>query len=819
MKKMHFKTNSRHISQLGRELVTDFVTALVELIKNSYDADAYGVKIILEKPNTPQSKIIVVDTGSGMTQEDFEKKWMVIGTNNKITSPYTPRGRKKAGKKGIGRFSVERLAEKVQIYSFPSSESAYKVDINWNGFEEINISALLQRIGILKDHEESSAAKYISSQLDYFMVTEKVLQEDKEKIAKILGTKSFSYPMFYDFDILENIQNHVLPILKKYEDMELFVGDVSTSLSLVSPDNYPEPFDIMEEIYAKYDLPNPKTGMLLIMEGLRDEWKQRDIDKLQKELRLLVAPDFIEKDPFKVELIAPDFQVEDIVLVNEILDLNYAKIDAEIFDNAQKCRIYYFDKDGKEDLIEEDYETPRLCGNIKTEIYFFLRDSANLSNAESGYNFRFAQRVLDTYCGIKIYRDNFRVKPYGDIGNDWLLLDQKKVKDTHGYLVGNNQVIGVVKIGDESNPLLIDATNREGIIENDAYSDMVGFLTQCTNLISDVRRKAYLAEQESERKLEEEKRKIDSQFEQLKEMYKEDDVAKQISELAIADSGIASEKIDEILKTYIDQSEKKKKGIEQIHERYDKHYSETQRIYQSKIDFQESELNLYKNLASLGMLTGSFGHETSDIVSRIQASMLIVKQYVDIGMDVNEINEVLSIINGDFERVFAYSKLIINFLRKRKRSIDTEICVHNVLSEVVGLYKTIVKSYGVSLDYHCDNTIAYKIKQIDFESIVINMITNAFEQVKGRNNKEILISVTQSASHVIINFEDSGEGVPAGKEKEIFRPFVTTKEDGIGLGLNIVKDIVEKYKGEISVKRSDTLLGAKFVVVLPKGDN
>lgn len=47
------------------------------------------------------------------------------------------------------------------------------------------------------------------------------------------------------------------------------------------------------------------------------------------------------------------------------------------------------------------------------------------------------------------------------------LLDQKKVKDTHGYLVGNNQVIGVVKIGDETNPLLIDATNREGIIENE----------------------------------------------------------------------------------------------------------------------------------------------------------------------------------------------------------------------------------------------------------------------------------------------------------------------------------------------------------------
>lgn len=51
-----------------------------------------------------------------------------------------------------------------------------------------------------------------------------------------------------------------------------------------------------------------------------------------------------------------------------------------------------------------------------------------------------------------------------------------------------------------------------------------------------------------------------------------------------------------------------------------------------------------------------------------------------------------------------------------------------------------------------------------------------------------------------------------------FKPFETTKENGIGLGLNIVKDIVEKYHGDISVKRSETMLGAKFIVTLPKGD-
>ena len=818
MKKLRFRTNSRHISQLGRELVTDFVTALVELIKNSYDADAYGVKIILDKPNTPESKIILIDTGTGMTQEDFENKWMVIGTNNKVTEPFSAKGRKKAGKKGIGRFSVERIAEKVCIYSFTETELPYKVNINWNSFEDINISALNQRINILKDHQDSSAAKYIVSQLEYFFLTDKVENEDKCLVANVLGGDSLEYPFFYNRNKLEILETEIVPVLEKYEDVEQLVEDVESSLEILDISNDAEAFSMLQEIYEKYDLPSPQTGMILVMEGLRDEWKQKDIDKLQKELRLLVAPDLIEQDPFKIELIAPEFKIEDIVLVNEILDLRYAKVEAKIYDNAKKVYISYKDKEGKKDRVVEELEQPLLCGDVYVEIYFFLRDSNNLTSA--GYNFRFAQKILDTYCGIKIYRDNFRVKPYGDIGNDWLFLDQKKVKDTHGYLVGNNQVIGVVKIGDVTNPLLVDATNREGIIENEAYEQLRNFLTKCTNLISDVRRTAYLEEQENIKKLEAEKEKIDAQFNSVKTQYSNNPFIRRIEAVTkTTDQSEIPEKLEQLAKAYIEDSEKKKADIQKLQNDYDQHYSKTKQLYQEKIDFQESELNLYKNLASLGMLTGSFGHETSDIVSRIQTSLHLVSVYLEKGMDKTQIKDLLEIINGDFDRIYAYSNLIINFLRKRKREALVDIEFDKVLSEVTGFYQAIVKSFDVTLSAKCNEQIIYTMKQIDLESIIINMITNAFEQVKGKQIRQISIYIEQSMSHIILNFEDSGNGVPKGKENDIFRPFETTKEEGIGLGLNIVKDIVENYGGEIKVERSETLHGAKFVVLLPKGED
>jgi len=148
MKELSFKTNARHIGQLGRELVTDFVTALVELIKNAYDADAECAKIMIKDTKSNVGQILIADCGTGMTIDDFENKWMVIGTSNKLSFPYTQKGRKKAGKKGIGRFSVERLAERVTIYSFPENGTPFSVHINWNCFEELDILAIQQRIEI-----------------------------------------------------------------------------------------------------------------------------------------------------------------------------------------------------------------------------------------------------------------------------------------------------------------------------------------------------------------------------------------------------------------------------------------------------------------------------------------------------------------------------------------------------------------------------------------------------------------------------------------------------------------------------------------------
>ena len=114
---LHFKFDVSTFRLLGRELITDRITALFELVKNCYDANAENVDITFENVNpiTPESRIIIKDDGLGMTFEDIKNKWMVIGTSSKRrkrTSP-PPYNRKVAGKKGVGRFAVDKLGARL----------------------------------------------------------------------------------------------------------------------------------------------------------------------------------------------------------------------------------------------------------------------------------------------------------------------------------------------------------------------------------------------------------------------------------------------------------------------------------------------------------------------------------------------------------------------------------------------------------------------------------------------------------------------------------------------------------------------------------
>ncbi|MEG0927933.1 ATP-binding protein [Chryseobacterium sp.] len=133
---------------LGRELITDRITALFEIVKNSYDANANKVEVefIDVNPRTKKSKIIIRDDGLGMELDDLKNKWMVIGTSSKRrerTSP-KPYNRKVVGKKGIGRFAVDLLGAKLTLKTKKKGEKKWIfLETDWSQYSDLEARQLV----------------------------------------------------------------------------------------------------------------------------------------------------------------------------------------------------------------------------------------------------------------------------------------------------------------------------------------------------------------------------------------------------------------------------------------------------------------------------------------------------------------------------------------------------------------------------------------------------------------------------------------------------------------------------------------------------
>lgn len=130
-------------SLLGSELITDRITALVELAKNAYDANATRLDITFTETTStgsPLSQIEIMDDGEGMSSEDISNKWMVIGTNSKRTNKFSdlPFNRRLIGEKGVGRFAVEKLGNTLLLKTKKKGASFWlHLEIDWKKYSDI----------------------------------------------------------------------------------------------------------------------------------------------------------------------------------------------------------------------------------------------------------------------------------------------------------------------------------------------------------------------------------------------------------------------------------------------------------------------------------------------------------------------------------------------------------------------------------------------------------------------------------------------------------------------------------------------------------
>lgn len=228
----------------------------------------------------------------------------------------------------------------------------------------------------------------------------------------------------------------------------------------------------------KFSKKTSARGTTLEIRELKGSWNDNEkLKPLLKDLQLLVSP----IDPPK------KFRVKQNISSKET---SVAKIKKEFFDKAaysfkvkltkKKELAYEFYKLGK--LVKKDKEIlgeSLSCGDAEFQLFFYYKTSnswkENTGKEIVKKDLDYIRSVLVEYGGIKLYRDHFRVKPYGDASADWIGLD-KWSRDASD-IPGNTNVLGIVTITKEKNPKIEDTTTREGVINNTEYYDLEKFVT------------------------------------------------------------------------------------------------------------------------------------------------------------------------------------------------------------------------------------------------------------------------------------------------------------------------------------------------------
>lgn len=427
------RPRARIIRTIGDQLISGPEAALIELVKNSYDADASRVSIVISPRSvSSRGEIIISDDGHGMSNSDILEKWLEPATDNKLNEKNSPRRRALLGAKGIGRFAASRLGRNLWL-------------------------------------------KTISLTVDEFKNEKSELVVDWDE--------------FDSFRYLDEIE---LDVKKNYVNARDSV-----------------------------------SGVDIVITNLRDDWTKKQLEQLVHELRRLLSP--VGKDGlnFKIFLDLSAFNKEIHGFSGQEIVSGWSSVDELSFEadaDANEVRevkpfkiqnIYHYRVEGEFDLngsftgffknwraksstVQISIPGPTLtaeeldCGFLTVQLNVYDREGSAIqelfeSAGERNVGRMNARRLLDENIGIGIYRNNFRIRPYGDSDTDWLELETKRVQNP-SLKIGISQVWGLVDVSAENVSGLVERSSREGFEHNGSFLRLKRLITELLAYVENLRR-------------------------------------------------------------------------------------------------------------------------------------------------------------------------------------------------------------------------------------------------------------------------------------------------------------------------------------------
>jgi hypothetical protein len=682
--KLHFKVSSGLKDIIGKDLITNELVAIFELVKNGYDADATEINLII---NSYENYIIIQDNGKGMNRDDIENKWLFVAHSEKKDSDKVY-----AGSKGIGRFSCDRLGTKLKLISH-KDEEASELKIDWGDFEKDSLT--------------------------------------------------------------------------KFEELDV----TYTSL------------DVVEDSFIQ------KSGTILNISNLRDTWDLNRVNKVISALQRLVNP-FVDDGKIKINVkyISSSSGIAELDEnisnnVASVLDKKTIYIECEIKEKEISITLY----DQEKIIYSFKIENNTILKDIYFKIYY-------LSTAAKNNFTRIMKTTPKDYGSIFLYKNNFRIFPYGEVDFDAFGLNLRKTQGFNRYL-GHRELLGWINITDSENHFNEVTSRDRGFVTNSytlefekVYMELVHRplesymqLTRFGNSdIDEIETDDTDAIQKLIQRFKKYKFTVSPKYYELPKIAQPlekkfellDDVNTSISE---------KKKLQKSLKQAAVELRKENQEVKKEKQRIDKENSRLK----NEIEIKE-KIILNEKPARQDMLFHELGKAGKELTATLQKMIRLMtpEEYEKFSDSIYKIRRTSDKLSSIKKQILRLNFESFSNLENIELKSYLKSYVNNLIDDTVKLKV----SLGIGELYQSINVY-------DFGTLLDNLIINA----QDRNAKDIHIFFDED--NKIMHFTSDTGPIDIEPIENIFNIGVTSKRRGTGLGMYICQQICKDFNWEISVQQ------------------
>lgn len=793
--KPHFEVHPSVVYQLGESLITDAVQALIELVKNCYDADATYAKVLIDTKGSLEvegafypatgGRVIVEDDGHGMPATEIESAWLVISNRKKrdlkLARKTTPGGRTPLGDKGLGRLGVQRLGDNLEIFTKSKGDDAQHFGFSWLDFAT---APRLEDVEIKTgktDFPRKHGTKIVVSDLREVDVWRG--QESIKRLEQELSRMISPYKQIRDFNVLVEVDGKPLDL-----------AEISDKIRDLAPIRYVVAFDgstLSVKGKARLDFFRPPT--------------QKEAD----QFALLVESDDGEAfyEFLQQQKLATNLHVSRSRSKQWFVDFSL-KRDLEDIDKVK------FDPNSEGKLANP--------GPFSGEIDAFDLGAIAFQQQSVFNRLGEFRSLIKEHSGIRVYRDGFAIR----VDHDWLKLGAQWTSATSYYGLKPDNTLGFIALTARDNMDLEETTDREGFKDTAYYRNFYSLLSEFTAFTTTAQQFFRRSWTEFRKKRNEDLAQLDSRrtIEDISHAIKEGltSAAKRLKSLepfrarfqatakdarAIVSRLESSTDITPNLRSKVTETlaelhpllDDAQSVIQQISSYGDQvaNLRDVGQVLEDRVEGLRKQMDDVYETVALGITAEALAHEVFNVADQLAQRTKTVERHVKqkaiADRAVLSFIEYVHSAGMSLRKQMSFLSPALQYVREQREQIN----VKTFLEELNDFYKERLHK----------NNIAINIRSSAHEDLLIRMNRGKLTQIIDNfvlNSeywlKEAIAQRSRSSGLIIFELDgpflriwDDGRGIDPSVEGALFEPFISAKAkgQGRGLGLFIVKQLLD----------------------------